>query len=138
MDETNPNAVVRVGIEQVARQFELPARLFGEVGERLYSALVPAMGTLGRVAEAMAATIEKVFNSQTFQMLAFHASDEPEFLSACLYIYAAESEWAEPLRSAYDAGDSLPWLVFADWCDENRPEWSRAARLVGSHLGGVA
>ena len=45
--------------------------------------------------------------------------------------------WGKALETARDKGDSLPFLAFADWCDEREyDQWSRIARTEGNRLKG--
>jgi hypothetical protein len=44
---------------------------------------------------------------------------------------AKGGEWEKPLKAAVKDKDSVPWLAFADWCAEHKPEWEAVARYVG-------
>lgn len=46
--------------------------------------------------------------------------------------------FATSLVAALRSGDSLPWLVYADWCADHLPVYERHARAVGDRLKGQA
>lgn len=53
-----------------------------------------------------------------------------------LRVLAAGIEWERPLSDAVRTGDSLPWMVYADWLDEHdEPHRASVARRVGQFYG---
>lgn len=60
---------------------------------------------------------------------------DPRLAAACVRMAQDRRTGFDPaLAAAYRDRDTLPWLVFADWCGENAPRWEKHARRVAETL----
>jgi hypothetical protein len=108
---------------------------------RMSEAMQPALRSASDAFTAMADRLSspeflRAVSEVVVEGWAEHKADD---LTTALAVLTEGAEWGKPLKRAARRRDSLPFLAFADWCDERgKGAWAGAARKVGGHFAGGA